>query len=62
MEIELNAIVLRAIAGRHTITDGSSEYTLRSDERLNRLDLLRITGEISDNVIIPSKIEKLEKS
>ncbi len=60
MEIELNAIVLRAIAGRHTITDGSSEYTLRSDERLNRLDLLRITGEISDNVIIPSKIEKLE--
>jgi RecJ-like exonuclease len=59
MEIELNAIVLRTGAGRHSITDGACEYTLQSGERFNRLDALHITGEISDNVIVPSKIEKL---
>jgi len=60
MEIELNAIVMRANAGKHTITDGACEYTLQSSERFNRLDLLRIAGEISGSTIVPSKIEKLE--
>jgi RecJ-like exonuclease len=60
MEIELNAIVMRANAGSHSITDGACEYALQSNERFSRLDLLRITGEVSDNIVIPSKIEKLE--
>jgi RecJ-like exonuclease len=62
MEIELNAMVLRPGAGRHMITDGSCEYTLQSSERFSRLDLLQITGEISDGTIVPSKIEKLSKT
>jgi RecJ-like exonuclease len=59
MEIELNAIVVRPSAGRHTISDGSIEYTLQSQERLNKLDLIHIMGEISESTIVPSKIEKL---
>jgi RecJ-like exonuclease len=60
MEIELNAVVVRPSAGRHSITDGSIEYALQSQERLNKADLVHIVGEISGNIIVPSKIEKLE--
>jgi RecJ-like exonuclease len=59
METEMAVLVRQAQAGRHTVTDGTIDYVLQSQERLNKLDIVKLTGELSGNVIVPSSIESM---
>jgi len=61
MEMEIYAIVKSkdSYAGNYLVTDGSSDYYLKTGEELRKYDFIEISGEFSSNHILASTVKNL---